>query len=126
MKISEIMSREVHVTGPDVDAQTAWRCMQQLHVRHLIVVEGERVIGLISERDLGGRHGDPLRETRAVRELMTPEPITLDPEADVRTVSDLVRGLSIGSFPVVSNGQLVGIVTTSDLLDLIGKLLARG
>ncbi len=120
MKIADLMSRRVHVTGPDLDAETAWRCMQQLHVRHLVVVdEQEQVIGLVSERDLGGRHGTELRYQRSVRDLMTPEPISLDPEADVRQAAELLRGLSIGCFPVISDSTLVGIVTTSDLLDVL-------
>jgi len=119
MKIAEIMSQRVHVAGPDLDAEAAWRCMQQLHVRHLVVVENDRVIGLISESDLGGRHGEPVRSARRVRELMTPDPIVLDPDADVRAAAELLRGLSIGCFPVVAGAELVGIVTISDLLDLI-------
>jgi len=122
MKIADLMSRRVHVAGPDLDAETAWRCMQQLHVRHLVVVdEREQVIGLLSERDLGGRHGAQLRDGRSVRDLMTPDPIVLEPEVDVHRAAELLRGLSIGSFPVVAGGALVGIVTTSDLLDLLGS-----
>jgi acetoin utilization protein AcuB len=119
MKIAEIMSQTVHVTGPDLDAESAWRCMQQLHVRHLVVVEGDRVIGLLSERDLGGRRGDVVRDGRRVRDLMTPDPIVLDPDAEVRAAAELLRGLSLGCFPVVAGAQLVGILTTSDLLDLV-------
>ncbi len=120
MKIADLMSRRVHVAGPDLDAETAWRCMQQLHVRHLVVVdERERVIGLLSERDLGGRHGAQLRHLKLVRDLMTPDPIVLDPESEVRQAAELLRGFSIGCFPVVSEGALVGIVTTSDLLDIV-------
>ena len=122
MKIADLMSRRVHVAGPDLDAEAAWRCMHQLHVRHLVVVdEQERVIGLVSERDLGGRHGAQIRHARPVRDLMTPEPIVLDPEADVRQAAELLRGLSIGCFPVVSGSALVGIVTTSDLLEILAS-----
>jgi CBS domain-containing protein len=120
MKIADLMSRRVHVAGPDLDAETAWRCMQQLHVRHLVVVDQrEQVIGLLSERDLGGRHGAALREQRTVRDLMTPEPLVLDPEANVHQAAELLRGFSIGCFPVVSGTTLVGIVTTSDLLEAL-------
>lgn len=121
MKIAQIMSQQVHVTGPNLEAEAAWRCMQQLRVHHLVVVEDDRVIGLISERDLGGRHGEPVRESRRVRDLMTPDPIVLDPETEVRAAAELVRGLSIGCFPVVAAGQLVGIVTASDLLVLLAQ-----
>jgi len=120
MKIADLMSRRVHVAGPDLDAETAWRCMQQLHVRHLVVVdEQEQVIGLVSERDLGGPHGVQTRHLRSVRDLMTPDPLVLDPEASVHQAAELIRGLSIGCFPVVSGSALVGIVTTSDLLDFL-------
>ena len=122
MKIADLMSRRVHVATPDLDAETAWRCMQQLRVRHLVVVdERERVVGLVSERDLGGRHGAQTRHQKLVRDLMTPDPIVLDPEIDVRLAADLLRGFSIGCLPVVSGGALVGIVTTSDLLELLGS-----
>ncbi|HWU87537.1 MAG TPA: CBS domain-containing protein [Kofleriaceae bacterium] len=119
MKIAEIMSQRVHVTGPDLDAEAAWRCMQQLHVHHLVVVEGEKVVGLLSERDLGGRRGERMREGRRVREMMTPDPIVLDPATEVRAAAELLRGLSLGCFPVVAGCELVGIITAGDLLDLI-------
>lgn len=122
MKIADLMSRRVHVAGPDLDAETAWSCMQQLHVRHLVVVDDhERVIGILSERDLGGRHGAQIRHLTTVRDLMTPEPIVLDPEFDVHQAAELLRGLSIGCFPVVSGAALVGIVTTSDLLEALAS-----
>lgn len=120
MKIADLMSRRVHVAGPDLDAETAWRCMQQLHVRHLVVVDDqEQVIGLLSERDLGGRFGAQVRHLRSVRDLMTPDPIVLDPETDVHQAAELIRGLSIGCFPVVSGTALVGIITISDLLEAL-------
>jgi CBS domain-containing protein len=120
MKIADLMSRRVHVAGPDLDAETAWRCMQQLHVRHLVVVdEQEQVIGLLSERDLGGRHGAQVRHLKSVRDLMTPDPIVLDPEAGVHQAAELLRGFSVGCFPVVSGSALVGIITTSDLLEFL-------
>lgn len=120
MKIADLMSRRVHVAGPDLDAETAWSCMQQLHVRHLVVVDDyERVIGILSERDLGSRHGAQVRHLKSVRDLMTPDPIVLDPEFEVHQAAELLRGLSIGCFPVVSGAALVGIVTTSDLLEAL-------
>ena len=50
---------------------------------------------------------------------MTPDPIVLDPEVEVHRASELLRGLSIGCFPVVAGTALVGIVTTSDLLEAL-------
>jgi CBS domain-containing protein len=120
MKIADLMSRRVHVAGPDLDAETAWWCLQQLHVCHLVVVDDrEQVIGLLSERELGGRFGTQTRHLRSVRDLMVSNPILLDPEMEVHQAAELIRGLSISCFPVVSGAALVGIITISDLLDAL-------
>jgi len=127
MKISDLMSRRVHVAGPDLDAETAWRCMQRLHVRHLVVVNAqEQVIGLLSERDLDGPHGAHLRQSRKVSDMMEPDPHVLDPEVDLLQAAEQLRGLAAGCFPVVSGPALVGIVTTSDLLDALAQAAPYG
>lgn len=119
MQIQQIMSKHVRGVDPDVDAESAWTYMQQSQVWHLMVVERTRVIGVISERDLGSTHGGPLRAERKVRDLMTPHAFALSPDTDVRDAAKLLRGLVIGCFPVMDGKELVGILTTSDLLDVL-------
>ena len=84
MKIEEIMSRHVRGVNPGVDAESAWAYMQQCQVRHLVVVDGSKVVGMLSERDLGSTNGRALRAERTVRDLMTPHAFTLAPGTDVR------------------------------------------
>jgi acetoin utilization protein AcuB len=93
--------------------------MQQCQVRHLVVVDGAKVVGVLSERDLGSTNGTALRAERTVRDLMTPHAFTLTPDTDVRDAAKLLRGLVINCFPVMEGEELVGIITTSDLLDIV-------
>jgi CBS domain-containing protein len=119
MQVQEIMSKHVRGVTPDVDAESAWHYMQQHQVRHLVVVDGNGVVGVISDRDLGRGNGKAMRAERKVRDLMTPHALALSPETDVRDVAKLMRGLVVDCFPVIDGAELVGIITSSDLLDVV-------
>ncbi|MCC7418507.1 MAG: CBS domain-containing protein [Acidobacteria bacterium] len=107
-------------SGDPADAALA--TMRQHRIRHLVVVENGRLAGIVSERDLGGARGaEGSGPDRAVRDLMTPDPVTASPATTLRQAANLMRGQSLGSLLVVDDGHLVGIVTTTDLLDQLGR-----
>jgi acetoin utilization protein AcuB len=99
--------------------------MQMKRIHHLVVSEGRELIGVISDRDLGGRHGAAVREKRLVSELMTEGVVTIEPDAPVRKAANLLRGRSIGSVVVMDRNRIVGIITIADLLELIGRGVER-
>lgn len=119
MRIGDVMSSRVETIGPSASTEDAWQAMRALRTHHLVVTEGKKVLGVISDRDLGRRALD--RKSGTVSERMTPNPITTTPHATVRQVANLLRGHVIGCLPVVDNDRLVGIVTITDLLDLLGR-----
>jgi len=119
MLVASIMSREVRVIAPDAPAERAWQFMQEEHIRHLVVVDGENVVGVLSDRDLGGAHGAEARAGKLARDLMTPHAIVIGADTEVRDVAKILRDLTIDCFPVVDGHQLVGIITTTDLLDVV-------
>jgi acetoin utilization protein AcuB len=84
-------------------------------------MRGRDVVGVLSDRDAGGRAGSNLRAQLRVRDLMTTDVATATPDITVRKAANLMRGRTIGCLPVLNRGKLVGIVTTSDLLELIGR-----
>lgn len=117
MRIGDVMTSRVETIGPTQSAEEAWQAMRTLRTHHLIVTEGKKILGVISDRDVGRQ----ARKTRTVAEVMTPNPITTTPQATVRQVANLLRGHVIGCLPVVDQDRLVGIVTITDLLDLLGR-----
>lgn len=119
------MSTAVVTIGPGEAASKAWSRMQQKRIRHLVVTDNGRLVGVISDRDLGGGSGAAVRKDRAVRDLMTPEVASASPGASLRQAANLMRGRLVGSLPIVERGRIVGIVTATDVLDALGRGSAR-
>jgi acetoin utilization protein AcuB len=125
MRAFEVMTGDVRTVAPETPAEEAWELMRRERIRHLVVMRGKTVAGLLSERDAGGRAGTGVRKGRTVADLMTPRVVTVSPTDTVRVVANAMRGRTIGCVPVLKDRRLVGIVTVSDLLDLIGRGVAR-
>jgi acetoin utilization protein AcuB len=122
MRIGDIMSTPVHQVHTHDDAAMAWELMHLHGVRHLVVSDSPGIVmGVISAEDLGGRAGVTVRIGRRVADLMSDHPVTVTPDATVREAANLMRGRHIGCLPVVSHGRLKGIITRTDLLDLLGR-----
>ena len=122
MRVREVMTERVKTVPAAATADEAWALMRTHGVHHLVVMEGREIVGVVSDRDLGGRRGAAVRSHRMVSELMTEHVVTADPELTVRKAANLMRGRSIGCLVVVTPaGNLLGVVTTADLLDLIGR-----
>ncbi|HKW48047.1 MAG TPA: CBS domain-containing protein [Gemmatimonadaceae bacterium] len=118
--LGEIMQTRVVTIGPKESATAAWTRMRRRGIRHLVVTDHERLVGVLSERDLGGRTGARLREGRSVRDLMTRRVLRAEPNTTLRDAADQMRARLIGSLPVVEGERLVGIVTATDVFDAIG------
>ena len=125
MRVAEIMTREVQTVPSAMPAFEAWEVMRRKGIRHLVVTDGAAVKGVLSQRDAGGRSGANIRAQHTVAELMTSSVVTVSPEDTVRRTANLMRGRTIGCLPVVDRKRLVGIVTVSDLLDLLGRGIDR-
>jgi acetoin utilization protein AcuB len=121
MRMEEVMSRKVETTYPGETASEAWQRMRLRGVRHLVVKDGSEIVGILSDRDLGARSGAQVRQTRTVADLMSLHPVTVDIHTTVREAANLLRGRHIGCLPVTDGDRLKGIVTVTDLLDLIGR-----
>ncbi len=126
MRLEEVMSENVETIAESRPADEAWELMRLRGIHHLVVTGPGGVIGVLSARDLGGRRGESLRDGKLVADVMTPYVVTADPRAPVRSAANLLRGRSIGCLPIVDKrNKLVGIVTITDLLELVGRGLER-
>ena len=122
MRLSEIMTREVERVRPGDTPQHASALMDMRRIHHLVVVDRHRVIGLLTSDDL--RQPERVSAT-TVESLMTRRFATAPPDLTVRKAANLLRGSSAGALPIVERGRLVGIVTISDLLELLGRGVER-
>lgn len=113
----DVMTREVVCVPSGMDAVRALEKMYELNVRHLPVLDGEALVGIVSDRDfrLVTNQSPPL----LVRDIMTHGPITCSPTSTVAQLARLMVDKKIDSVPVVSRGRLVGLVTSTDLLQLL-------
>jgi CBS domain-containing protein len=122
VRVQDVMSQDVETVRPQTPAESAWERMRMRGVHHLVVTDGTSIVGLLSERDAGGRRGISVRKGRTVGELMTGKPVSVRPETPVRRAANLMRGRSIGSLVVTDvRARLLGIVTVADLLELLGR-----
>jgi acetoin utilization protein AcuB len=117
MKVVDSMTpNPVHVTPNDTLA-TARALMDPGDFRCLPVVEGGKLVGIITDRDIR-KHADSLESTNVVV-AMTREVVCISPDD---TVNEAVRSLlayKIGGLPVIRKDKLVGIITTTDILKAV-------
>lgn len=126
MRLQDVMTENVKTIEPSAPAEDAFNTMRFNGVHHLVVTRGRRVVGVLSDRDAGGRRGAVLRTNRLVADLMTAPAVTVEPTMTVRQAANVMRGRSIGCLVVAKAGHAIGIVTVSDLLELVGRGLDRG
>jgi CBS domain-containing protein len=104
--------------APTASPRNARELMRLKKIRHLVVVEGSQLIGLVSAHDLD--RGPAMAPT--VAEVMSRQVVTVSPETTLKKAANLMRGRSVGSLVVTdADGAVVGIVTVADLLDLLGR-----
>jgi CBS domain-containing protein len=121
MRVQEVMTKDVLTISPGKSAEHAWDLMQARRVHHLVVTKESRIVGVLSDRDAGGRSGESVRRNHTVGELMTDRVVTVNSRTTVRQAANLMRGRSIGCLVVASANRPIGIVTVADLLTLIGR-----
>jgi acetoin utilization protein AcuB len=121
MRVQDVMTAGVQTAKPSGKAEDAWELMRAKRIHHLVVTDGARIVGVLSDRDAGGPRGASLRAGRTVADLMTAPAVTVEPETTVRKAANLMRGRSIGCLVIERGGRAAGIVTVSDLLDLLGR-----
>lgn len=111
MKAREIMTRNVISIGDDASVEDAARTLARNRISGMPVVNASGLLmGLVTEHDLIAKHG------RKVSEIMSRGVITIGPDTDVDQVQHLLTNQRIRRVPVVEDGQVVGIVSRSDLV----------
>src|SRR5690349_21734537 len=108
-------TRNLVSVRPDDELMVASQIMRWAGVRHLPVVENERVVGVLTARDLLRHQAEGVGEG-PVRTFMSANPELVGPDDQVATACALMVARKIGCLPVVDGGKLVGILTTTDVV----------
>jgi acetoin utilization protein AcuB len=120
--VRDWMTKQPATVAPDSSIGAALARMRRAEVRHLLVVEADRLVGIVSHRDwrrLETGETPAGWESQAVASIMTEDPVTVAPETPVTVAARVLLERKIGCLPVRDGESIVGIFTTSDALDAL-------
>lgn len=120
MLVAEIMQRDVMTVVESDLLESVLRRMLTHGVRHAPVLRAGKVVGVVSERNLLGHRARYGRDD-AIGEIMTAPAYVTEPTCSVANASAIMTTHKIGCLPVLNQGDLVGIVTRSDLLATLAQ-----
>ena len=128
--VKDSMTQRVVVFSPETTAAEALALCRERRIRHLPVLEEGRLAGIVSDRDLRSAApalGDPGRasvlEKIRLSEVMSREVVTARPDDPIEEAANRMREKRIGCLPVVEDGTLVGILTSSDVMEALVQLI---
>ena len=131
--VREIMMGSPVTLKPEDSLDLANDVISLGRIRHIPVVDGSRWVGIVTERDLIGaaasqifglknKSKSALLKSVKIKEVMKKRVITAAPNTPIKEVAHLMADKKIGCVPVVSDGVVVGLVTTTDILRYVEGL----
>lgn len=133
LTVRELMTGRPDSVSSDTSLRVAVAKMNTDGCRQLPVVDNGLLVGILTDRDIRLATNSPvasgtdgidrveLLDTLTVRECMTPDPLSVASSASAHETADTMRLHKFGALPVVENGTLVGIITTSDYLKYVSE-----
>lgn len=136
MLVEGWMTRDVISVAPQDPLARAWEIMQGRRIRHLPVLEGDQLVGILTDRDVRtalpsplqkeGAHASEVLSNTKVEAVMTRNVISAIPEMPMEDAAEIMLTRRIGALPVVHQGKLVGIITVTDVLRAFAETLGVG
>jgi CBS domain-containing protein len=117
-QLLEAKRPDIFAVAPDAPVIDAIRLMAEKHVGAVLVMEGARLAGILSERDYARKivlEGRSSRDT-PVRDIMTAEVVTVTPDDNVQGCMQVVTRHRIRHLPVLEGGRVLGVISIGDLV----------
>jgi CBS domain-containing protein len=116
--ILKTKGNEVYTATPDMPIQEALQIMADKNLGALVVIEGEQVVGIFSERDLARRiiGKDACSLATKVKQIMTSPVTTVSPSTPIEECMALMTDKHIRHLPVIENDRLVGVISIGDVV----------
>lgn len=123
--VRDIMTKPVKTARPDSSVAEVVRKMNKFGIGSIVVVERGQPVGVITERDILSKVVEPCIDPRNIRakDVMSSPVITIREDATVEEAAELMAKRGVKKLPVVNNGKLVGIVTSTDIVRNAPSLL---
>jgi CBS domain-containing protein len=124
--VREIMSKDVKVVRPDTNAQEIVATMNKFDIGSIIVVQGERPVGIITARDILVRLVEQCLAPGVLtaKQIMTSPLVTISESATIEEAAKLMAKKKIKTLPVMDNNKLGGVVTFTDIVFKVPTLLS--
>ena len=127
MRVRDIMTRSLITAPPSMSILEARALMDTRRVRHLLVLEGDVLVGIVTDRDIKLNLPSPATSLSVwelnylvarvrLADVMTRSVITVDRDRDAREAARIMVSHKIGALPVVDRGRPIGIVTETDFM----------
>jgi CBS domain-containing protein len=125
MRVRELMQKGVKTVDPEATVNDAVVGLSDAHISALAVVDGMgRMVGVISSTDIltseaeaqDAVEREALFEQMMVRDIMTPRPLTLSPDADVREAAQQMLYADVHRLFVTSDEHVIGVISTTDIM----------
>ena len=117
MKVRELMTKQPTTVKSDATLGEVATLMKQEDCGSIPVVEGGRLVGIVTDRDIVVRGiaagADP--KTQRVSKVMSSDPVTVGPDDDITDAEKKIADRQIRRLPVVEGGKLVGIIVTAQI-----------
>jgi len=133
MKVRELMTGAPITVSPDTSVFDARRLMLKERIRHLLVTDDRRLVGIITDRDI--RLNLPSQATSlsmwevnyllaklTVGQIMTKSVIIIGPDREARAAAQLMLEHKVGALPVLDGDVLIGILTETDILRAFARV----
>lgn len=113
---ADIMQRRVETLSSDLSLQQAMKAFSRSHHRGFPVIEKGRLVGILTQTDLTKPLSRSLPDATPIRDVMTPQPVTVAPEDRLSTVLYTLNRFEVSRLPVVEGRKLLGIITRADII----------
>jgi len=134
MLVRKKMHKDLVTVTKDERMTVAKKIMKEKNIRHLPVVDGKKLIGLVTNMDIRKAEASPatsleirelhyLLDKLTVGEIMTRNVITISPDISIEEATTLLHDNKIGCLPVVEDGNLVGIITENDVMEILIEVM---
>lgn len=124
--VRDVMSKDVRVVRPDTSVKEVVATMNKFDIGSIVVVQGDRPVGIITERDILRRLVEPCLapETLTARQIMTSPVLSISETANIEETAKLMARKRVKKLPVINNGKLVGMITYTDIVAKVPTLLS--